>query len=129
MALDSCIYCSKLINYYGGIKLCKECDEKLFSSIKEYLIDNPGSSINDISDNTKISPKIISAYIKSGRIESINGNNSYCPLCGDLKDENSKYCLKCFKKIKVANELSNLYNEEKKETENKMRYMGGSKRR
>jgi len=56
----------KIISSY-----CEEClkaEDEFFKLIRDYLYDNPGCNVNQLSEATGISARKIFDYIKDGRI-------------------------------------------------------------
>jgi hypothetical protein len=99
--------CGKLINNINGIELCFECETMLFDIIKEYLHNNPSSNMQQVSEETSISMRIINQFIKKGRLDEIGININSCKLCGTIIDTDLKYCSDCLKKIHAINGLNN----------------------
>lgn len=122
MDFRNCLRCKKIFNYISGPTLCKECDKYVFDIIKEYLEENPSSTISQISETTKIPSKIIRQYIKDQRLMEIRKKLNLCVICGEIIDEGSKYCVGCAKKISIVNQLENTFNE-KKDDSPKMRFL------
>lgn len=104
MALCNCMNCKKIVNIIGELELCSKCDEILFNKIKDYMKNNKGVTIDKMCKEIDISPKIVKAYIKSGRIEEFIKGLKTCQLCGDIIEENEVYCRQCQKRIKFLKE-------------------------
>lgn len=134
MSYTNCMGCNKIINYKSGPVLCKQCDEKIFKIIKEYLNENPASDAKKISEETKVPLKIIKSFLQDKRLEIIRTDVVKCILCGDIAIDDSKYCPKCLKKVNAINELNKLCFEEKNEyseennRRNGMHYYGTKRR-
>ena len=49
--------CGHIFNYVAGPFLCPHCREKMeakFQEVKEYIRNNPGVSIQDVSENCDV---------------------------------------------------------------------------
>jgi len=102
MNLKNCKSCGKLFDYTGN-PLCPECvkkDEEDFEKVKEYLEDNPTANVNNISEETEVSVKRITRFLKEGRLECKSVENSLlkCEKCGK-PIRAGRYCNECLKKI------------------------------
>lgn len=67
--LRNCVNCGKLHNDLS--KYCKECLEKekiSFDKIRDYLHNNPNSTLEQVHKNTNIPRKKISEYIREDRL-------------------------------------------------------------
>lgn len=84
----NCRKCGKIFNYIGGAPICpvcKQADEEDFKKVKEYLYENPGSSVTKVSTDLNISVEKIKRFLKDGRLEitSEEGNMILeCENCG-----------------------------------------------
>ncbi len=97
--LRNCRKCGKMFNYIG-IPVCPTCveaDEQDFKKVKEYLYQNPGSSMSEVSSVLDISIEKITRYLREGRLEIVGGSGNmilHCESCG--KSINSgRYCDIC----------------------------------
>ena len=60
MKLRNCPQCGKLF-VYSHRNLCPEClkkDEQDFDTVRDFLYDNPQASLEEISEETRISTKV-----------------------------------------------------------------------
>ena len=58
MDVRNCKDCGKIFNYLSGAPLCPACMKKLddkYSIVKEYIYDNPGDSIQQVSEENGVS--------------------------------------------------------------------------
>jgi flagellar operon protein (TIGR03826 family) len=99
VAAKECARCKKLFDYVIGPPLCRECkeqDEKDFHRIKDFLYENPNSTMADISKELNISVRKITRFLKEGRLETKKFKNIVlrCKKCGTPID-NGDYCSKC----------------------------------
>lgn len=114
MAVRNCARCNKVFEYFSGPPLCQRCkdqDDEDFKRVREYLYDNPLSSIIDVSKALDISVGKISRFIREGRLETKKYNNITikCKSCG-IPIKTGQYCPKCLNEM--ANRLSNYSSDE-----------------
>lgn len=108
----NCKICGKLFIYQCGPPICKKCssilDEK-FDKVKEYLYENPRSSIQQISEATDVSVHMITKWVREERLEftkdSLIGLD--CEICGTLI-KTGRFCNNC--KSDIAMKLGKAYN-------------------
>ncbi|AIQ76852.1 MULTISPECIES: TIGR03826 family flagellar region protein [Paenibacillus] len=88
MNLDNCPRCGRLFvkNLMG---LCQACIKELeheYEICVNYLRENKGTNIQELSDATGISIKEITRFIREGRISIANAPNMMypCEVCGTL---------------------------------------------
>ncbi|MBN4062554.1 MAG: MerR family transcriptional regulator [Alkaliphilus sp.] len=86
MELRNCKKCGRAFAY-KGIPVCLRCkndDEDEFMKVKDYLYDNTGATIREVSDETGVDEKQILRYLKESRIEIIEEGNFVleCERCG-----------------------------------------------
>lgn len=88
MDLANCPRCGKLFarNFRD---VCPDCMKKLeqeYESCVDYLRANRGSTINELSEQTGVSIKQITRFIREGRISLMDAPNlAYpCEVCGIL---------------------------------------------
>jgi flagellar operon protein (TIGR03826 family) len=117
MDIRNCKSCNKLFNYISGPSLCPHCKKILedkFAEIKEYIYDNPGADMQDISEKFKVPVSQIKQWIREERLsfseDSMIGLE--CERCGTLI-KTGRYCKAC--KEKLAKGFIDLYQEEKPE--------------
>ncbi|ASA26525.1 TIGR03826 family flagellar region protein [Paenibacillus donghaensis] len=88
MNLDNCPRCGRL--YVKNIMdLCQPCIKDLeheYEICVNYLRENRGTNIQELSDATDISIKEITRFIREGRISIANAPNMMypCEVCGTL---------------------------------------------
>ncbi len=90
-------------------------EEEDFEKVKEYLKDNPRSSINTVSEETGVEKKIIIEFIKNDRLiaEDLEIDVTIkCQRCGK-EIKHGKYCESCVSEMK--DEIESLTKKEKKE--------------
>ncbi|MDP4098604.1 flagellar protein [Paenibacillus sp. P96] len=107
MNIDNCPRCGKL--YAVNIReLCFNCIkdiEKEYEICVQYLRDNKGADIQELSEATEVSIKQITKFIREGRISVVNAPNlTYpCEVCGTLIRE-GHMCESC--RTRLTKELT-----------------------
>jgi flagellar operon protein (TIGR03826 family) len=100
----NCRKCGKIFNYLGGnpiCPVCKQLDEDDFKRVKEYLYDNPGSSMLEVSKALDVSVEKIKRFLKEGRLEIIGDDGNLileCESCGK-SIKSGRFCVECEKNL------------------------------
>lgn len=112
MNLDNCPRCGLLFvkNLMG---LCSACIKELeheYEICVNYLRENKGTNIQELSDATGISIKEITRFIREGRISIANAPNMMypCEVCGTLIRD-GHMCDSC--RSKLRKDLTNAVKE------------------
>ena len=99
MDVRNCKSCGRLINYMGGAPLCTSCQKKLeekFQEVKEYLNENPNSSIHKVAEEVDVSVKQIKQWVREERLtfseDSVQGID--CENCGRMI-RTGRFCESC----------------------------------
>lgn len=98
MNVRNCTRCGK-IYAYDGFNICLNCrkdDEEDFKKIKEFLDENPGANISEVSDGTGVDSKKIMEFLRQGRLEIKDEHNILltCERCGS-SIKTGRFCEKC----------------------------------
>lgn len=102
MRIVNCVRCKQAFAMTKE-PICPECiakEEQEFELVKEYLDDNRGATMEDISEATGVSIKRIQKFLKDGRLEGIEGSGLKCRKCG-VPITKGTYCQKCAKKLQA----------------------------
>lgn len=103
--LRNCKKCNRLFSAKEGEFLCSRCNDEVddeFLRVKEYIYDNPSSSVKEVSSNTGVHVDIILKWIREEKI--VVGQHSsitFCERCGEPSD-GSRYCKKCVHELSVG---------------------------
>ena len=65
MNIKNCTRCGKIYNY-DGFKICYNCrkeDEKDYEKVKDYLRENSGATISDVSEATEVDTQKIIIFL------------------------------------------------------------------
>lgn len=108
MNLINCQECGKIFASAGQqvCPACKESDEKKFKLVKDFLWDNPNSTIGVVSEATGVEEKVIIKFIKENRLQSEGLDIDYslkCKTCG-VEIKSGIYCDRC--RNKLVNDLN-----------------------
>ena len=105
MGIRNCKRCGKIFQYDGVHKICNSCrteEENDFEKVKEFLRENPKSSINKVSEETGVEKKVIIEFIKNDRLiaEDLEIDVTIkCQRCG-TEIKHGKYCDSCVTEMK-----------------------------
>lgn len=70
--IKNCKKCNMVFSTNEGAMLCKKCqidEEQIFKLVRDYLYDNPRTSVQDLSIKFNISVRRIEEYIRNGRFD------------------------------------------------------------
>lgn len=110
MNIKNCPKCKKIFSPNGSQMICNDCikkEEEEFNSVREYLRENRGAGIDEVSEATGVSPKKILKYLKDGKLEVTDGMSQFlkCEKCGKTI-RTGQFCKQCSEKI--SNSLKSL---------------------
>lgn len=107
MDVRNCRKCGRIFNYVLGVPICPACKEKMeakFQEVKEYIRDNKGATIPEISEVCEVETSQIHQWIREERLvfadDSPIGIN--CENC-DAMIKTGRFCEKC--KAEMVNSL------------------------
>lgn len=115
--IRNCRRCGKLFNLAGGPPLCQECrkiEEEDFKRVKEYLFNNPGATMSQVSLDLGISIERLRRYLREGRLEIAGNDSSFlleCENCG-APIKSGRFCNDCISSLtgnlkKISGEIRN----------------------
>ncbi|MCI9021219.1 MAG: flagellar protein [Eubacterium sp.] len=132
MDVRTCKSCKRLFNYLSGPVICPSCVEKLeekFKEVKDFIRENPHSSLKEVSEAKEVSVKQLKNWVREERLRFADDSpvGIECMNCGAMI-KYGKYCEAC--KGKMINNLSHAVEEEpvrrpepKKSDGNRMRFL------
>ncbi len=134
MNVRNCKSCGRLFNYLSGPPICQACKEQLeakFQEVKEFLRENPNSSIQVVSEVNDVPIPQIKQWVRDERLtfspDSPVGLD--CEGCGAMI-KTGRFCESC--KNKMKNDLNSvlykprMIEEPKKREKDKMRFLDKS---
>lgn len=98
----NCRRCGKIFTYLGGPPICTACkssDEEDFKRVKQYLYDNSGATLSQVSNDLEISVEKIKRFLKDGRLEIVGEDGNMfleCESCGKAI-KSGRLCGECEK--------------------------------
>ncbi len=135
MDIRNCRKCGRIFQYSGtGPVICENCkreQEKVFEKVRDYIRDNPGASMNQVSEENDVSINQIQQWVREERLEFSrdSGVTFYCEKCG-APIRTGRYCNNC--KSSMAQDLEGMYHKpqsaltkpKRKSERDAMRFMG-----
>lgn len=116
MNIRNCEKCGKIYNYIGR-DICPECTddlEKEFDVLRKYIRKHPGCTLQDVTENTSISPEKVLAFLREGRLTGpVDSAELKCASCG-ASIPYGKLCDRC--QADLGREISMAVSGAKKET-------------
>lgn len=100
--LVHCKKCNRLFSSTAGETLCSRCNEAVddgFIRVREYIYDNPSSSLIKVCESTDVKPDAVLKWIKEGKI--ILGGSAtiaFCERCNAPTD-GARFCKNCVQEI------------------------------
>lgn len=142
MDVRVCRSCKKMFQHVAGPDICPRCKQKeedMFVVVKDYLRENPGASMVQVSTETDVPASLIEKFLRQGRLEVTPDSpiGLTCEICG-RKISSGRYCSECNNSLKnelhqVRKDLmGNIQNNEPKNSNDaraKMRYFESDKLR
>ena len=118
--LRNCPRCGKVFAYaYSPIcNRCLKIEEEEFKLVKDYLYDNPGASMSEVSEVTGVSVDKIMRFLREERLEIDSDSSNMileCESCG-RPVRSGRYCEEC--KNSITNEMKREFGISQKRQEN-----------
>ena len=115
MEVRNCRECGKMFNYTSGMQICPICMKKMdekFNEVKQYIYDNPGVGIQQVSEEMEVSVKLLKKWVREERLTFMEGSGVGidCERCGRTI-LSGRFCEEC--KRKVTNQLDHAYDKPK----------------
>lgn len=106
MDVRNCRNCGRMFNYLGGPSICPVCKketEDKFNQVKEYIRNNPGATINQISEENEVSVQQINQWVREERLEFAKDSpiGLNCEKCG-ASIRTGRFCEKCKNNMATA---------------------------
>ena len=97
--IRNCPRCGKIFTYINR-PICHSCleqEENEFKVVKDYIYDNPGANIAEVSEATEISADKIMRFLREERLELVSENSNLileCERCGRAINS-GRFCENC----------------------------------
>lgn len=97
--IRNCPRCGKIFTYFGR-PICNNCidtEENEFKMVKEYIYDNPGATISEVSQETEVTVEKIMRFLREERLEIKSENSNLllaCEKCGRAINS-GRFCENC----------------------------------
>jgi flagellar operon protein (TIGR03826 family) len=129
MEMRNCPKCGKIFAYTAK-PICKSCEQKeeeTFETIRDYMEQNPTCNLGELSEATGVSPKLITRFIREGRLQITSGlrGEITCESCGK-PILTGRYCEDCF--LQVSREVEALFSKEPGKAAAKMHHITARKK-
>ena len=106
MEVKLCRRCKRLFQPMADEVMCYDCrveSEKEFKAVREYLRDNPGAGVKEVSNECEVSERQIIEWVREERLMfSGDSTGIICEKCG-RPIPTGRFCDKC--KTELTNEL------------------------
>ncbi|MBE6023079.1 MAG: hypothetical protein E7231_07585 [Cellulosilyticum sp.] len=129
METKVCVSCKSIFYYIAGPVVCPKCraaEEEQFKIVKEYLRENPGANLPEVSEATGVNSKLILRFLREERLEvSANSPISItCERCGK-NILTGTMCNECQSEmLKTLNKMKGSFvGKEQDEVKSKMRFL------
>ena len=102
MNVSNCKQCGRV--FQPGIRsICETCyknNEDAFNRVKEYVDDHPRNTLHEVSQNTEVSPGLITKWIREGRLKATQGMSEdfVCRSC-NRPIQKGHMCGECAQKM------------------------------
>ncbi len=112
MNVRNCRRCGNLFNYALGPMICPKCREAMdakFKEVKEYVRDNPGVGIKEVSEACEVETQQIQQWLREERLQFSEDSvvQLACESCGAMI-RSGRFCDKC--KAEVTNGFKQVIN-------------------
>ena len=129
MDVRLCVGCKKMFQYIAGPTLCPRCrqkEEEMFQIVKDYLRENPGANMYEVSQATSVSAALIEKFLREGRLQ-VSPDSPIalaCEKCG-RRISTGRLCSECKKEINnTLNDMKkNLVKAKEDDSSARMRYL------
>lgn len=97
--IRNCPRCGRIFSYMGRpiCNSCIETEENEFKVVKEYVYDNPGATISEVSQETEVTVEKIMRFLREERLEIMSENSNLileCERCG-RSIKSGRFCENC----------------------------------
>lgn len=117
MNVKNCRKCGRIFNYVAGPFVCPACRDSLeadFQRVKEYVRENRGATISQVSEECEVEVSQINQWLREERLELTEGSaiTLQCETCG-APITCGRYCDKCRRELAMG--LNNVVNSSRRQ--------------
>jgi hypothetical protein len=102
VTLKKCETCGRMFSGEYGTTICSRCmvsDDETFRRVREFVYDNPGSNISQVSEGTGVPDEVVMGYLRLGKLELKGDGVGYpCDSCGEMITF-GKFCQACTERL------------------------------
>ncbi|MFZ5353334.1 MAG: TIGR03826 family flagellar region protein [Bacillota bacterium] len=97
--IRNCPRCGRVFSYVGR-PICNNClnaEEDEFKRVKDYIYDNPGANMSEVSEATDVSVEKIMRFLRDERLEIVSGEGNMileCERCSKAI-KTGRFCETC----------------------------------
>jgi len=125
--LKNCKKCGRMFSSVNGQLFCSKCrtsDEEDFKIVREYIYDNPDSTVVDVHEATEVAEEKILKFLRQGRLMlKGEGVGLECERCGK-SIITGRFCDKCAHELKSGFQAAFLDDKDKSSSHNSGRSKG-----
>lgn len=133
MDVRICNGCKRMFQYIAGPNLCPKCrqrEEEMFQTVKDYLRENPGANMHHVSEETNVSVSLIEKFLREGRLQVSPDSpiTLACEKCG-RRITTGRLCSECKKEINntLSDMKRGLIKHKEDDASARMRYLNQKK--
>lgn len=132
MEVRVCRRCKKMFQYVAGPTVCPRCrqvEEEMFQKVKDYLRENKGASMREVSEETEVPVSLIESFLRQGRLE-VSPDSPIaltCEICG-AQISTGRYCAHCKGQLMsglqdASSDLHRKNEQQEEQPKERMRYL------
>ncbi len=124
--LKNCKECNRVFAHPTR-QLCEDCylqAQQAFEAVKDFLESNPGATVAEVAEATKVDVETIYEYIKQGRLSVVPKDAGLtCQICGAQIDK-GRVCSKCRAELREDPGAQSESREKERTSGSRMHYLG-----
>ena len=101
MSLSNCSRCGRMFHKSSAGRVCSDCiveEEQSFIKVRDFLEENPGCNLGEVSAATGVEASMINKFLREGRLATLGdlsaGIRGECKRCGKQIDA-GRFCRSC----------------------------------
>jgi len=129
--LKNCRNCGRMFSSENGQEFCSKCRldvEDHFKIVREFIYDNPGSTVTEVEEGTGVPREEILEYLREEKLElKEESSDLNCQRCGK-SIKSGRMCNACSKELKEGFSKAFKADEEKNNQNNNKKKAWHSKK-